>query len=76
MWIPWPIILEHVRETHVPSIIWFKSLALQMYPDTPEWIHDILNSVSSIKGVSNIIIEYNYIFTHAIDALERCISRI
>ena len=43
------------------------SLALRMDPYTPEWIHEILNSVSSMKGLCKKITEYNDIITHNID---------
>ena len=33
------------------------SLALRMYPNTTGWLHEILNSVSSMKGVHKSITE-------------------
>ena len=53
-----------------------ESLALRMDPDTAEWIHEILNSVSSMKGVHKSITEYDDIITHDIYTLERCLSRM
>ena len=45
------------------------SLALRMGPYTPEWLNEILNSVSSMKGVRKKITEYDDIITHNIDTL-------
>ena len=52
------------------------SISLRMDPEMPEWLHEILNSVSSMKGVSESITEYGDIITHTIDSLERCIARM
>ena len=52
------------------------SISLRMDPEMPEWLHEILNSVSSMKGVRKSITEYNDIITHTIDSLERCIARM
>ena len=51
-------------------------LALRMDPDMPEWIHEIFNSVLSMKGLHKSIIEYNDIITHSIGALELCLARM
>ena len=51
-------------------------LALRMDTDTPEWLNEILNSVSSMKGVRKSITKYYDITTHAIDALERILASV
>ena len=51
-------------------------LSLRMDPDTPEWLHDTLNSLSSMKGLSKIIIEWDDIITHAIGSSERRLARV
>ena len=46
-----------------------ESLNLSMDLEMPEWIHEILNSVSSMKGVHKIITNDDDSITYAIDAL-------
>ena len=71
--------LSYLKEEEIPTSLpnyGLESLALRMDPDTPEWLHEIFNSVSSMKGVCKSITKYNYIITHAIDALERRLARM
>ena len=51
-------------------------LTLRMDPDTSEWIHDILNNVSSMKGVCKSITVYNDIIKHTFNALGRRLERM
>ena len=51
-------------------------LTLRMDPDTSEWIHDILNNVSSMKGVCKSITVYNDMIKHTINALGRRLERM
>ena len=52
------------------------SFALRMDTYTLEWLHEILNSTSTMKEVLQSITEDDYIITHAIDALESFLASI
>ena len=47
-----------------------------MDQDTPECLHAVLNSVSSMKGVRKSINDYSDIIIQTIGALGRIISRM
>ena len=47
-----------------------------MDQDTTEWLHTVLDSVSSMKGVCKSINDYSDIITQAIDALGLIIPRM
>ena len=52
--------ISYLNTSEIPmSLIKYglEYLSLRMDPDTPEWLHDTLNSLSSMKGLSKIIIE-------------------